>query len=302
MPKGFEIRTLPENTEKALMSCVEDADYILASGRVRIGAAAMEGAKRLRMIQRTGVGLDSLDLNAIKKAGIPLYVNQGINAQSVAEHTLLLILACLRRLTVIDRNTKSGVWKKQAQGVTTRELAGKTVGIIGMGSIGKKVSMLLGAFGARVLYHSRTRLSPEEEVALGIVWAQEEEIYAAADIISLHCSLTGETRHMIDRDALSAMREGVVIVNTARGALICEEDLAQAIRSGRVGFAGLDVYETEPVNPGSPLFELENVICTPHIGGVTYDAFHGMMQAAMRNICLFEHGHLEEIENSRYPL
>ena len=122
IPKGFEARTLPANTDEALLEAVADADYILASGRLRIDEGVLSHAPRLRMIQRTGVGLDTLDLEAIRRAGVPLYVNQGVNAQSVAEHTILLILACLRKLTLLDANSKRGIWQKQAQGITASQV------------------------------------------------------------------------------------------------------------------------------------------------------------------------------------
>ena len=132
LPEGFELRFLSEQTEDALLRECAQADYILAGGRLRISREVLEHATSLKMIQRSGVGLDALDLDAMRERSIPLYVNQGVNAESVAEHALLLMLACLRRLPIIDRNTKNGLWKKQEQGVQTAELRGRTVGIIGI--------------------------------------------------------------------------------------------------------------------------------------------------------------------------
>ena len=163
LPAQFEYKMLEEQTEECFIRSVREADYILAGGRTRITKAVLDHAKNLKMIQRSGVGLDSLDLNAIREKGIPLYVNQGINAQSVAEHALLLMLASLRRLPVIDRNTKNGIWKKQEQGVRTAELRGKTIGIIGMGNIAKKLVALLKPFRVQIVYNNLMKEPTEFE-------------------------------------------------------------------------------------------------------------------------------------------
>ena len=150
-PTSFELRFLSEQSQNALLNEVENIDYILAGGRLKITREVLDRAVNLKMIQRSGVGLDSLDLDAIKEKGIPLYVNQGVNAESVAEHAILLMLACLRRLPSINRNTKNGIWNKQAQGVQTSELKGKTVGIIGMGNIAQTLVSLLKPFKVNIL-------------------------------------------------------------------------------------------------------------------------------------------------------
>lgn len=299
-PYGFEVRTLRENSASAFLSAVQDADYILASGRLKITSEILASAKKLKMIQRTGVGLDSLDLDAIKARNIPLYVNQGVNAQSVAEHTVLLILACLRRLCEINRNTKNGIWRKQAQGITTYELHEKTVGLIGMGHIGRKTAAILKSFGAEILYYDAFRRSEDEERVLGIRYVSLEELFRQSQVVSLHCPLNEATRHLISSNTISMMRENVIIVNTARGTLIDEQALYEALLSGKVGYAALDVHSHEPVTDTSGLLSLDNVIATPHIGGVTYDSFYGMMSGAMRNIALFEQGRTGEIEQYRF--
>lgn len=299
IPEGFEARTLPANTDEALMEAVADADYILASGRLRIDENVLAHAPHLKMIQRTGVGLDTLDLEAIRKAGIPLYVNQGVNAQSVAEHTILLILACLRKLTLLDANSKRGIWQKQAQGITTYELSQKTVGVIGMGNIGKKVAGLLNAFGANVLYFDQYRPTPEEEKRLNIEFAEIDELFARSDVVTLHCALTDETRGIVNSRTLGLMKKGSMVVNTARGPLINEADLLDAIETEKIAFAGLDVHAEEPYSDHDALVCSERVIATPHIGGVTYDSFKAMIAGAMNNIAMFEKGELERIQNSR---
>lgn len=299
VPDGFELEMLESVSQQELEGKVKEADYLLVSGRLKINRTVLENAQNIKMIQRTGVGLDSIDLEYIRNHDVPFYVNKGVNAQSVAEHTILLMLASLRNLVEINENTKRGIWKKQAQGVCTHELCGKTVGLIGMGAIGRKVAGMLKAFGAEVLYNDVSKMKQEDENALGIKFSTREEIIEKSDIISLHCPLTDDTRHMINDRAVNKMKNGVILINTARGGLIDEAALINGIKNGKIAGAGIDVYEKEPVD-NSEVLNLQNVITTPHIGGVTYDSFYQMMYQAMRNIEMFDKGQLQEIEQSRY--
>lgn len=299
VPDGFELEMLESVSQQELEGKVKEADYLLVSGRLKINRTVLENAQNIKMIQRTGVGLDSIDLEYIWNHDVPFYVNKGVNAQSVAEHTILLMLASLRNLVEINENTKRGIWKKQAQGVCTYELCGKTVGLIGMGAIGRKVAGMLKAFGTEVLYNDVSKMKKEDENALGIKFSTREEIIEKSDIISLHCPLTDNTRHMINDGAVNKMKNGVILINTARGGLIDEAALINGIESGKIAGAGIDVYEKEPVD-NREVLNLQNVITTPHIGGVTYDSFYQMMYQAMRNIEMFDKGQLQEIEQSRY--
>lgn len=299
VPEGFEVRTLPENSIVALNEAVRDSDYILASGRLHISKEILMNAPHLKMIQRTGVGLDTLDLDAIKAAGVRVYVNQGVNAQSVAEHTILLILACLRKLTLIDAAAKKGIWEKQSQGIITHELSEKTVGIIGVGNIGKKVAVLLNAFGANILYFDKYRLSSSEEEKFRVRFADIDELFIRSDIITLHCALTDQNKEMVNNRTLGLMKDGSVIVNTARGALVNEDDLLAAINTGKISFAGLDVHAEEPYSKNDLLIKSDHVIATPHIAGVSYDSFKAMMAGAMNNIKKFENGEFDSIKKSR---
>ena len=300
LPAGFAIAFLSEQTQEALRREVSDADYILAGGRLPITREVLEQAGKLKMIQRSGVGLDALDLDAIREKGLPLYVNQGVNAESVAEHALLLILASLRRLPEIDRNTKNGIWKKQEQGIRTAELKGKTVGVVGMGHIAHVLVELLQPFGVKLLYWNRSRAEADYEQCFGLRYVGLEELLESSDVVTLHCALTPETRHLIREETLAQVKPGAILVNTARGALVDTAALAEALRSGRLSFAALDVHEQEPIPADYVLKELDNVILTPHVAGVTADSFRAMMHEAFRNIRCFEEGRLEEIEAYRY--
>ena len=296
---NFEAVFLENNTKECLIDSVENADYILASGRLIIDQCVLEKSKCLKMIQRTGSGLDSINLDDLRNRQIPLYVNHGLNSESVAEYTLLLMLGCLRRLPVIDKNTKNGIWKKQEQGVETKELYGKTVGLIGFGSIGRKVANMLQPFCTNTLYYSRNRADEETENRLNVKYSNFSELLACSDIISIHCPLTPETVHMIDEDAFKIMKNGVIIINTSRGGVLDPNALALALGDQRVAFAGIDVYENEPITIDNPLKNLENIILSPHIAGVTKESFERMMMSAISNIRMFDEGKLEEIEDYR---
>lgn len=298
-PEGFELIMLDEVCQEDLVEKAFQADYILASGRLRISRQVLDRAEKLKMIQRTGVGLDSLDLEEITARKIPLYVNRGVNAKSVAEHAVLLMLACVRKLMIMNENTKSGIWKKQSQGVQTRELGSQTVGIIGMGNIGMQTAAILNAFGAKILYYSRHRMDAENEQKLHSTYVELDELFQKSDIISLHCPLAKETEGLICKESLERMKDGAILINTARGKLIKETDLIEALQRGKISFAALDVYEQEPTD-NHTLLTMENVIATPHIGGITYDSFYAMMQDAMRNIAFFEEGKFQEIEKYRF--
>lgn len=299
-PKGFSVKTLDEATHEQLIKEAADADYFLVSGRLPIDKAVLDNAPRLKMIQRTGVGTEMLDADEIMKRGIPVYVNAGVNARSVAEHTLTLILAALKRLPQINAQTHNGVWKKQQQGVTTHELYGKTVGLIGMGNIGRLVAALLQAFGAKVLYTDVLRQKEELENSLGLTYCNSfEALLPQCDILSFHCPLTKENTEMLNKRTVAMMKEGGIVVNTARGKLVNPDDLYEALKSGHVKAAALDTHYEEPVKESYRLAEFDNVILTPHIGGLSYEAFANMMKEAMENIYRFENGKFDSIAKSR---
>ena len=300
VPAGFSVETLDELSNECLLRQAVDADYLLVSGRLYIDEGVLSVAKFLKMIQRTGVGTEMLDMEAIKMHDIPVYVNAGVNARSVAEHTITLMLACLKRLPQINADTRKGVWKKQLQGVTTHELNGKNVALVGMGNIGRSVATMLLPFGVKILYTDVFRQSAEVEGQLGLTYYDSfGALLPEADILSFHCPLTPENKEMLNKDSLVKMKQGAIVVNTARGKLINPDDLYEALQSGHIASVGLDTHYEEPVKEGYKLAELDNVILTPHIGGLSYEAFQSMMIGAMGNITAFEEGRLEDIASKR---
>ena len=297
VPDGFTVETLEELSYDSLLCQCIDADYLLVSGRLPIDEGVLSSAKQLKMIQRTGVGTEMLDMEAIKQHGIPVYVNKGVNARSVAEHTLTLMLCCLKNIPQIDRNVKQGIWKKQQTGVTCHELYGKTVGLVGMGAIGRQVASYLKAFGAKVLYADLFRQDETTEQALDLTYVSSfEQLLPQVDILSFHCPLTKDNQEILNDITIRKMKDGAIVVNTARGKLINEETLYHAITSGKLSSIALDVHYEEPIKGVSRFANLDNAILTPHIGGLTYEAFHSMMHRAVENIVSFEKGVFNSIK------
>lgn len=301
VPEGFTVETLEVLSYDCLLRQAVDVDYLLVSGRLSIDEGVLSAAKHLKMIQRTGVGTEMLDMDAIKKHNIPVYVNAGVNARSVAEHTLTLMLCCLKNIPQIDKNVKKGIWKKQQTGVSCNELYGKTVGLVGMGAIGRQVAMYLNAFGARVLYTDVFRVPQEVEQQLSLTYIPSfQELLPLIDILSFHCPLTPENKEMLNAETLTMMKDGAMVVNTARGKLVNEQNLHSALKNGKLRCAALDVHYEEPIFTNSPLKDLDNVILTPHIAGLSYEAFHAMMAGAVDNIVFFEENKLDQIKEKRF--
>lgn len=304
VPDGYIIKTLDTPTYEQLVKEAEDADYFLVSGRLPIDKGVLDAAKKLKMIQRTGVGTEMLDKEDIKRRGIPVYVNAGVNARSVAEHTLALMLACLKRIPHIDKQVRQGIWKKQETGTSCHELYGKTVGLVGMGAIGRQVAEYLHVFGAKIIYTDLCRLSSEQEERLDATYVSSfENLLPQVDILSFHCPLTNENKEVLNKKSLSIMASDAIIINTARGKLIDETALYNALKEGKIRAAGLDVHYEEPISIENHLLStLDNVILTPHIAGLSFEAFHTMMAEAIENIVAFESGNVQSIESKALKL
>ena len=297
VPYGFSVETLDELSYDSLLRQAVDADYLLVSGRLPIDECVLSVAQHLKMIQRTGVGTDMLDMEAIHKYNIPVYVNAGVNARSVAEHTITLMLSCLKRLPQINTDTHNGVWNKQQQGLTTHELYGKTVALVGMGNIGRAVASMLRPFGVRIFYTDVFRQSEDVEKELALTFFENfYSILPEADIISFHCPLTSENTEMLNKNTLGIMKDGAIVVNTARGKLVNPADLYESLKTGHLAAAALDTHYEEPLKDKYLLAELNNVILTPHIGGLSYEAFVEMMRGAVNNIVAFEQGDINILQ------
>ena len=247
---------------------VERADALIVRSAVYVDSALLEHARKLRVIGRAGVGVDNIDLEAATRKGIAVMNTPGANAVAVAEHTFGLMLSLARHLSRADSTTHAGKWeKKSLQG---SELRGKTLGIVGLGRIGMEVAKRARAFGMKVIAHDpflSTAVAREQAIGL----CELDELYRESDYLTLHVGLTPQTAHMINPESLAKLKRGACLINCARGELVDAAALAEALKSGHLAGAGLDVFEQEPPK-GSPLLELANVVLTPHIGGSTHEA------------------------------
>src|ERR1700738_2244028 len=251
-----------------LAAQLESADALIVRSAVQVDTELLEHARKLRVIGRAGVGVDNIDLDAATRKGIAVMNTPGANATAVAEHTLAMMLAMARHIGRANELRHAGKWeKKSLQGT---ELRGKTLGVVGMGRIGMEVARPARVFGMEVIAHDpfvSTAVAKEQ----GIRMAKLEEVYASADYLSLHVGLTPQTTGMINAESVKKMKRGVRLVNCARGELVDDAALAQALKQGHVAGAALDVFTEEPLK-NSPLTSLDNVILTPHIAGSTYEA------------------------------
>jgi D-3-phosphoglycerate dehydrogenase / 2-oxoglutarate reductase len=257
-----------QSAAEVIQKEIGDAEALIVRSETEVTAKLLDLAPRLRVIGRAGVGVDNVDVDAATKRGILVMNTPGGNATSVAEHTMALLLALARRIPQADGSLKKGLWEKK--NLTGIELRSKTLGLIGLGSIGGEVARLAQAFQMPVMAYDpyvSSRLAQERDVRLVTL----EALLKSSDFISLHSTATPETRHLINARTLALAKPGVRIVNCARGELINEEDLLQALESGRVAGAGLDVFEEEPPRD-SRLAAHPNVIATPHIAGSTEEA------------------------------
>ena len=246
-----------------------DADALLVRSAVQVNQAVLEKAPKLRVIGRAGVGVDNVDLDAATEAGVLVMNTPGGNAVSVAEHTLALMLAMARHIPQANASTRAGKWEKKK--FMGNELRGKTLGIVGLGSIGREVVKRARAFEMRMVAHD-PYITAKIAQDLGVELMDRPALYAASDYITLHVASTPETQGMLSREAFAQMKTGVRIVNCARGELVDEAALEEAVASGKVADAALDVFASEPVPSGFPLFGLDGVLATPHIAGSTEEA------------------------------
>src|SRR5690349_1272553 len=264
----FDVRHVDGTDRAALLAALAEADALIVRSATRVDAEAVAAAPRLRVIARAVVGLDNVDVPAATARGVMVVNAPTSNIVSAAEHAIALLLATARHIPAADASLRSGQWKRSAY--TGVELNGKTVGVVGLGKIGQLVAQRLAAFDVRLIAFD-PYVSPARAAQLGIELVSLEELLQHADMISLHLPKTSETLGLIGKDQLALTKPGVLIVNAARGGLVDEDALAEAVRSGHVGGAGIDVYVTEPTT-SSPLFELPQVVVTPHLGASTDEA------------------------------
>jgi phosphoglycerate dehydrogenase-like enzyme len=290
LPPGLELVVVdpakPEFYDKA-----GDADYYMGSPRTGIGNEFFRAAPKLKLVQLTSAGYDRVDLEAARKAKVPVSNNGGANSVAVAEHAVMLMLAVLKKLVYHHLNVVSGTWRaSDFAAVRTYELEGKRLGIVGLGNIGKKVARRVQGFDMDVRYYDVIRMTGDQEDALGVRYALFTELLRTCDIVTLHVPLNDVTRKMMSTKQFAMMKKTAILVNTCRGPVVDEDALHQALTSGTIAAAGLDVMVEEPPKKNHPLFSLPNVTLTPHSAGPTWDNWTKAYRNGLDNILRVEAG------------
>jgi phosphoglycerate dehydrogenase-like enzyme len=272
LPPGFELSHGTARGDDHMKEIIADADFAI-SGQVGVSGEVLRAARKLKLLHKWGVGVDNLDIATARELGIKVARTTGSNAVPVAEFALGLMLSALRFISYGHAHLKQGDWRGGRLPGDTFTLSGKTVGIVGFGAIGQNVAKLLRGFGCTILYNKRQPLPAAQEAELGARHASLAEILAQADIVSLHCPLTPETTGLIGRDAFAAMKKTAVLVNVARGGVVAEDALIEALRNREIAGAAMDVFAVEPLPADSPLLALDNLVVTPHLAAIASDNF-----------------------------
>jgi glyoxylate reductase len=275
---------------EVLLSQAERSDGLLTLIADRVDAELMEQAPRLRVVSNMAVGYDNIDVAYATKRRVLVTNTPGVLTETVADLTFALMLAAARRLPEGERAVRKGEWGEWSPTfLLGRDVHGKTLGVVGLGAIGLAVARRALGFGMKVVYTSRRR-KPDAEAALGLRWLTLSELLAQSNYVSLTSALTPQTRGMIGAREFSYMKPDALLVNTARGGLVDQAALVEALRSGQIGGAGLDVFAVEPIAPDDPLLQLPNVVVTPHAGSASVETRARMTDLAVDNLLAFFHG------------
>jgi len=285
VPPGFQLLTLERDSDDERRQKIRDSEIVIVAA-TPFRKPVIDAAHKLELVHHQGVGWqDTTDHALLRERSIPLAFTPEGTTVGVAEHTVLLMLAILKRLPFADRELREGRFHINALRPVSREISGMTVGYVGMGRIARALAERLAPFGTRGVF-----FDPNVEAEKGLAKVSLDELLQASDIVTLHLPLTRETRHLMNRERLGRMKRGAYLVNTARGGLVDEQALLEVLQSGQLGGAALDVFEAEPVAAGHPLARLPNVVLTPHIAAGTRDALVTKMKAIFDNVQRFYRG------------
>jgi len=288
-PAGTGLDMVSTLSEEDLARHAAETEILLVIQR-KVDALLLSILPHVRFVQRVGVGYDNLDLEALQAAGVVAAYTPGANAVAVAEHTILLMLALLKRFAAAESATRQGGWPTmELFQAGLGDLASTTVGLVGFGSIGRAVAQRLAPFGSRLQYTASHAVDPTTEQQFGVRYASLEDLLATSTIVSLHVPLTGATRGLIGEAELAKMPAGAFLVNTSRGEVLDESALRHAIESGKLGGTALDVLYNEGPG-GNPFADLPQVIVTPHIAGGSRAAVERALQMALANVARFLRG------------
>ena len=290
LPPRFTLSTTENTTKEHFKAKLADADYVVFWDE-GLPADLLNAAPRLKLAHKWGVGVENIDLPTARARNIQVARTTGGNAVPVAEFALALMLAAGRRVVTAHNSMVEGRWAKNDIWRHSVMLSGKTVGIIGLGAIGTEVAKRLPGFGCRILYHNRTPLPPDREAELHVEYRTVDAMLPEIDLLCLTCPLTPETRNMIAAPQLAAMKKGSILVNVARGGIVNEADLVDALRSNHLAAAAVDVFDPEPPDPANPLLHLPNIIVTPHCASTAFENSAKGIRHWLRNITLAADGH-----------
>jgi phosphoglycerate dehydrogenase-like enzyme len=282
-PAGFDL-VVAQDGGAELEAALGPAEYMICYPNVKMHDSFYRAAPRLKLVQLLSAGYDAVDLEAARRAKVPVSNNGGANAVSVSEHAIMLMLTVARKVPWQHANVSGGRWRGNGPSPRMYELHDKTLGIVGLGTIGKKVARLAKAFGMRVQYYDIARLSEDAEDALGVKFRLLRELLRTSDFVSLNVPLNASTKHMIGAAELALLKPTAILVNTCRGPVIDEPALVRALSDGKLFGAGLDVFDQEPPPADNPLLKLDNVVLTAHFAGPTWDNHVARFRNAFDNV------------------
>jgi len=282
-PSGFEL-IVSRADRAAIEPVLASAEYVVCYPNLKTDDAFFKAAPKLRLYQLLSAGYDDVDIEAARRARVPICNNGGANAISVSEHAIMLMLTVSRRVVWQHESVSAGRWRGNGAAPMMYEVYDKTLGIVGLGTIGKKVARIARALGMRVQYYDIARLPEHEEDAFGVKFRLFRELLASSDIVTMHVPLNDSTRHMIGAPELALMKPEAIIVNTSRGPVIDEVALTKALAENKLFGAGLDVFDQEPPPPDNPIFKLRNVVLTSHFAGPTWDNHVARFRNAFDNV------------------
>lgn len=278
----FEVVSVSgKSPEQEQIDAVGQADFLMIY-RANPTDSVLRNCKNVRFIQLLAAGFDQTNTKLVSELAIPCANNGGANSWAVADQAILMILSLYRRLLPVDRDVRAGKWNSSIDGLSTFELSGKLIGVLGLGNIGQKVAKRVQAFEAQVQYFDEF-VDPDQVKELGLERVSLEDLFRTSDVVTLHVPLTDSTRHMVNRARLASMKRTAVIINTSRGPIIDEPALIGALQDGQIAGAGLDTFEREPVEPNNPLLGMENVVVSPHSAGTTADTWRRRGAFAFHN-------------------
>ena len=284
VPEGFDLTVFGKlSSELEQIEAIKDADFLLCYG-MEPTDSVVRSAQECKLVQLLAAGYDRMNLKLLQDLEIPLANNGGANSWAVSDHAVLLMLTLYKQLLAADTATKSGEWSQPITGQNTFEMAGKTVGILGIGNIGKQVARRVQAFDAEVQYFDKYPMDNKMNESLNVKLVSLDQLFISSDIISCHTPLTKETHHIVNLERLELMKPSSVLINTSRGPVVDELALIKVLQEGKIAGAGLDVFEQEPIDSENPLLKMDNVVATPHMAGTTWDTWARRAQFGFQNM------------------